>query len=173
MTTDNRILYGGPDIPLVDGDAKCLGEMIQRRFNANASKICFVGEAVTIVLLKILLSYSDCFQVDAHSGRTMTVGELYAHSVQLAEKLQLDGVGAGDVIGLCSENRAEFPVILFAAFFVGATVAPLNTSYIEGISVSLITVILMSFEKTMAFRRTHTRTEFIKTKYYFHNFVHR
>lgn len=62
----------------------------------------------------------------------MTVGELYAHSVRLAKKLHLDGIGAGDVIGLCSENRSEFPVVLFAAFFVGVTVAPLNTSYIEG-----------------------------------------
>lgn len=45
MTTENHILYGGPDVPLVHGDAKCLGEMIQRQFNANALKICFVGEA--------------------------------------------------------------------------------------------------------------------------------
>ncbi|KAG4067238.1 hypothetical protein HA402_000229 [Bradysia odoriphaga] len=110
MTTDSNILYGGPDIPLVHADAKCLGEMIQRKFNVNASKICFVN---------------------ADSGQTMTVGELYGRSIQLAKALRLDGVDAGDVIGLCSENRAEFPVVLFAAFFVGATVAPLNTSYIE------------------------------------------
>ncbi|XP_037030650.1 4-coumarate--CoA ligase 1-like [Bradysia coprophila] len=110
MSSDSHILYGGPDIPFMHSDAKCLGEMIQRQFNANGSKICFVN---------------------ADSGQTMTVGELYVRSIQLAKALRLDGVDAGDVIGLCSENRAEFPVVLFAALFVGATVAPLNTSYIE------------------------------------------
>lgn len=64
----------------------------------------------------------------------MTVGELHLRSIRLAKSLRFDGVAAGDVIGLCSENRADFSVVLFAAFLVGATVAPLNTTYIEGIN---------------------------------------
>lgn len=62
----------------------------------------------------------------------MTIKELHLQSVRLANSLQFDGIVAGDIIGLCSENRAEFPVVLFAAFLLGATVAPLNTTYIEG-----------------------------------------
>lgn len=51
-------------------------------------------------------------------------------SVRLAECLQASGViTGGDVIGLCSENRILFPVPMFACFFLGATLAPLNTSY--------------------------------------------
>lgn len=71
-------------------------------------------------------------QVNAASGQTMTVGELCLRSIRLARSLQIDGVVAGDVIGLCSENRVEFPVVLFAVFLLGATVAPLNITYIEG-----------------------------------------
>lgn len=84
----------------------------------------------------------------------MTVGELHLRSIRLAKSLQFDGVGPGHVIALCSENRAEFPVVLFAAFLVGATVAPLNTAYIEGIRKitivyvqlrSLITINLLNY----------------------------
>lgn len=63
----------------------------------------------------------------------MTVGELHLRSIRLAKRLRSDGVVPGDVIGLCSENRAEFPVVLFASFLVGATVAPINTTYVKGI----------------------------------------
>lgn len=62
----------------------------------------------------------------------MAIRDLHLQSVRLARSLQFDGVMEGDIIGLCSENRAEFPVVLFAAFLLGATVAPLNTTYIEG-----------------------------------------
>lgn len=40
-------------------------------------------------------------------------------------------VKEGDVIGLCSENRLEFPIIIFAIFCLGATVAPLNVTYTD------------------------------------------
>lgn len=39
------------------------------------------------------------------------------------------GVKEGDAIGIYSENRLEFPEVVFAAFCVGATVAPLNVTY--------------------------------------------
>lgn len=51
-------------------------------------------------------------------------------SIRLAKSLQLKfGVKEGDIIGLCSENRLEYPVIIFAALYLGATVAPLNVTY--------------------------------------------
>lgn len=52
-------------------------------------------------------------------------------TIELAECLKSVGVQKGDVIGLCSENRLEFPVPLFAAFCLGVTVAPLNLTYTE------------------------------------------
>lgn len=37
----------------------------------------------------------------------------------------------GDVIGLCSENRLEFPIVVFATICLGATLAPLNVTYTD------------------------------------------
>lgn len=79
----------------------------------------------------------------------MTVGELHLRSMRLAKSLRFDGVGVGDVIGLCSENRAEFPVVLFAAFLVGATVAPLNTTYIEGIHYSFYVIKIVDWNNAI------------------------
>ena len=41
------------------------------------------------------------------------------------------GVRENDVIGIVSENRLEFPVISFAAFYLGAIVSPINITYTE------------------------------------------
>lgn len=38
---------------------------------------------------------------------------------------------SGDVISICSENRIEFVISLHAILLLGATVAPLNLSYIQ------------------------------------------
>lgn len=58
--------------------------------------------------------------------------ELLEQSVRLAECLRtLAGIRVGDVIGIVSENRLEFPAVLFGALFVGATVAPINLTYSE------------------------------------------
>lgn len=52
-------------------------------------------------------------------------------TIELAECLKSVGLQKGDVIGLCSENRLEFPIPMFAAFCLGVTVAPLNLTYTE------------------------------------------
>lgn len=44
----------------------------------------------------------------------------------------LADVRVGDVVGIVSENRLEFPAALFASIFLGATVAPINLTYSEG-----------------------------------------
>lgn len=62
----------------------------------------------------------------------MTRTQVRLQVIRLAKSLStVYGVKEGDVIGLCSENRLEFPVIVFAAFCLGATVAPLNVTYTE------------------------------------------
>lgn len=52
--------------------------------------------------------------------------------IRLAKSLStVYGIKEGDVIGIFCENRLEFPVIVFAAFCLGATVAPLNATYTD------------------------------------------
>lgn len=41
------------------------------------------------------------------------------------------GIRSGDTIGLCSDNRIEFPYVLFGTQFLGATLAPMNITYTE------------------------------------------
>lgn len=66
-------------------------------------------------------------------------------TIELAECLKSVGVQKGDVIGLCSENRLEFPVPLFAAFCLGITVAPLNLTYTEREYLAFITMLNLFF----------------------------
>lgn len=52
--------------------------------------------------------------------------------IRLAKSLStVYGIKEGDVIGIFCENRLEFPVIVFAAFCLGACVAPLNVTYTD------------------------------------------
>lgn len=37
----------------------------------------------------------------------------------------------GDVIGICSENRLEYPILAYATFCLGATIAPMNVTYTD------------------------------------------
>lgn len=82
--------------------------------------------------LFLLLSFPFEFQIDGVSDTKLTRHDVRAQVIRLAKSLSsVYGVKEGDVIGLCSENRLEFPVIVFAAFVLGATIAPLNVTYTD------------------------------------------
>lgn len=49
----------------------------------------------------------------------------------LARVLYGAGVRQNDVISIISENRFEYPAIVFGAFYLGAVVAPVNITYTE------------------------------------------
>lgn len=74
---------------------------------------------------------NDSFQIDGVTSQELTFAELRTRSIRYAECLQHEGVGEGDVVGLCSENRIDFPCALLGAIYLGATVAPLNLTYSE------------------------------------------
>lgn len=62
----------------------------------------------------------------------MTARELKLKAIHLAKFLQKNfDVQPGDVLSICSENRFEVAITLNAAFFLAATVAPINHSYIQ------------------------------------------
>lgn len=66
------------------------------------------------------------------SDRKYTRAEIRCQVIRLAKSLStVYGIKEGDVIGIYCENRLEFPVIVFAAFCLGATVAPLNVTYTD------------------------------------------
>lgn len=52
--------------------------------------------------------------------------------IQLARCLQNNlNVKSGDVLSICSENSIEFAITIQAAFILGATVAPINHTYVQ------------------------------------------
>lgn len=50
----------------------------------------------------------------------------------MAKWFRLQGIKIGDNISINSENRLEFCIVPIAAWFVGATFAPLNPDYLPG-----------------------------------------
>lgn len=86
-----------------------------------------------ILLRKRLLRNGDNVAlVDGVYSSELRYLELLEKAVCLADALRSEiGVRSGDVVGIISENRLEFPVSLFAAFLLGATVAPINLTYTE------------------------------------------
>ncbi|MFF0085280.1 class I adenylate-forming enzyme family protein [Streptomyces canus] len=63
---------------------------------------------------------------DGH--RSLTNTQLLNRVRMAARQLQDLGIGPGDVVALQLTNRAEFVVLLFAAWRLGATVTPVNPS---------------------------------------------
>lgn len=62
----------------------------------------------------------------------MTCAQLRSKSIRLAERMsELFDIRAGDVVGICSENRLEFAISVYATILLAATVAPVNVLYTE------------------------------------------
>ncbi|XP_065073268.1 uncharacterized protein LOC135697456 isoform X2 [Ochlerotatus camptorhynchus] len=82
---------------------------------------------------RMRLNGNDVGLIDGVYGTELRYLELLEQTVRLAECLRtLADVRVGDVVGIVSENRLEFPAALFASIFLGATVAPINLTYTEG-----------------------------------------
>lgn len=113
MSDDNEknILYGGPDPPMIDNESKSLGEVILKKLAVNGNDVIFI---------------------DGFSDTKLTRTETRLQVISLAKSLSTEfGVKEGDVIGLYSENRLEFTIVIFAAFCLGATIAPINVTYTD------------------------------------------
>ncbi|XP_055700084.1 uncharacterized protein LOC129799858 [Phlebotomus papatasi] len=108
MTSPNKnILYGGPDPDITEGE-ESLGELVLKRCTHYSEQIVLI---------------------DGVTSEELKYRELKERSIRYAEIMHAEGLREGDVIGLCSENRLDFPCVLFGAFYLGVTVAPLNLTY--------------------------------------------
>jgi acyl-CoA synthetase (AMP-forming)/AMP-acid ligase II len=65
------------------------------------------------------------------TGKTITYAELLDKSLRLAAGFRDFGIKEGDSVGFSSENNMDFYVVVLATFFVGATIAPINPTYVE------------------------------------------
>jgi 4-coumarate--CoA ligase len=67
--------------------------------------------------------------VDGLSGKSLSASDLVDKSVQIARSLTAAGIRQGDVVSIMSENRFEFPFVLFGTIFTNAILAPINNTY--------------------------------------------
>ncbi|XP_058811880.1 uncharacterized protein LOC131676664 [Topomyia yanbarensis] len=105
------IISGGPEPQNITEGCGSLGAFLRNRMRINGNDVAII---------------------DGIYGTELRYLELLEQAVRLGECLRvLAGVKVGDVIGIVSENRLEFPPVLFASIFLGATVAPINLTYTE------------------------------------------
>ncbi|XP_050085376.1 uncharacterized protein LOC126571137 [Anopheles aquasalis] len=112
MEAEEKFIISGPPEPadFIESSGS-LGEFLYKRLLKN-------GDTTGII--------------DGVYSTELQYLELLEKAIRLAESLRRHAnLQSGDVMGVCSENRLEFPVVLYAAFFLGAAVAPINLTYTE------------------------------------------
>lgn len=108
MVFKNNIVHR-PDTNLFD-DELSLGHLIIRRLTDAGNRL---------------------MMVDGLTDEKMTANQLVTRSVDVAKALIAAGIRPGDVVSIISENRFEFPYILFATIFLNCACAPINATYSE------------------------------------------
>jgi 4-coumarate--CoA ligase len=104
------IFYGGPEPDDIGDGCRSLGEFFLKQLNKHGNKVALISGV---------------------TGEEVTFLQLKARVIRLAQVLRAAGIGKGDIIGIVSENRIEFPVTLFATLLCGATAATVNLTYSE------------------------------------------
>ncbi|XP_055548192.1 uncharacterized protein LOC129733475 isoform X2 [Wyeomyia smithii] len=68
-------------------------------------------------------------KINAVTGETLSYTEILQQSLKVAHQLKNYHIGKGSIVAVISENRIEFPMVSFAAFFRNATIVPINPNY--------------------------------------------
>ncbi|KAG4075442.1 hypothetical protein HA402_015095 [Bradysia odoriphaga] len=114
MTTesDPYVIYGGDpsETDKVDPDCPSLGAMVMSDLQLGQDKPCFINGA---------------------TNEKWTYKDMLLKSSLYARVLYGAGIRQNDVVSIVSENRFEFPAIVFGAFYLSAVVAPINTTLTE------------------------------------------
>ncbi|XP_071447608.1 luciferin 4-monooxygenase-like [Hetaerina americana] len=113
MASEN-ILSGPPAVPLAD-PSKPLGEFLLEKLKTHGDGIA---------------------QVDAVTGKSHTYNEICTLSLRLAETMRYGRpetnrchLATGDIVGICSENTIDYCIPVLSSLYLGAAVAPINSSY--------------------------------------------
>ncbi|CAH0559648.1 unnamed protein product [Brassicogethes aeneus] len=88
------------------------------------------GSLGDLAILMLKSAEDNLIQVDANTNKKLRANELLSRAICIAKWFKQNGIGVGDSVTVSCENRLEFCIIPIAAFFVGATFAPINPDYI-------------------------------------------
>ncbi|CAO1315869.1 unnamed protein product [Diamesa serratosioi] len=146
ITINSNIIYGGVADGVLNKPWASLGEMILSDLRNGDKRDLFVNGL---------------------TNQSIKYNELRNQSVSIAKSMHFAGVHKNDVIGIVSENRSEFPMISFAAFYLGAIVTPINFTYTDRELIHALTlskprfvfVSLIASEKMISIAKTMTFIE--------------
>jgi len=71
------------------------------------------------------------------TGEQLMMETFLQKSYNLAAELQDLGCNRSTIIGIMSENRLEYPIVMLAAMLTGATLTGYNPIYVAGKSLEL------------------------------------
>nr|XP_040221442.2 uncharacterized protein LOC120948797 [Anopheles coluzzii] len=108
--SERFVLYGGDLRNSIEAGCNSVGELIVKRLYRNGDEVALI---------------------DGVSGATLTYHQILAHSLKLANRFHRLGIKRNSVVGICSENSVQFPIITFATLMLGGTVLPINYGYSE------------------------------------------
>ncbi|CAO1369203.1 unnamed protein product [Diamesa tonsa] len=110
MTTiiNSNVIYGGDADDVMNTSWVSLGEMLLSDLTNGDKRDLFVNGL---------------------TNQSIKYNELREESVITAKAMHFAGIKKNDVIGIISENRSEFPIIAFGAFYLGAI--EINFTYTE------------------------------------------
>ncbi|XP_059611754.1 uncharacterized protein LOC132258444 [Phlebotomus argentipes] len=110
MAEESFVIFGGPCPIDYTVNNESLAEYAFKSLKANGNEVAII---------------------DGASGEIITYSALLDRALTLLKYLQKKGIGSGDIIGICCENRLEFPVVALATIFAGATLSTLNPRYVN------------------------------------------
>lgn len=110
--TDPNVIYGGDPDEITRVDEKCpsFGAMVIEDLTLGGDKPCFINGI---------------------TNETWTYKDLLQQSSLMARVLHGAGVRQNDVIAIVSENRLEYPAVVFGAIYLGVIVTPSSVTYTE------------------------------------------
>ncbi|KAG4068216.1 hypothetical protein HA402_008857 [Bradysia odoriphaga] len=110
--TDPNVIYGGdPEVTTrVDENCPSFGAMVLEDLGLGEDKPCFINGI---------------------TNEIWTYKDMLDKTTLLARVLHGAGAKQNDVIAIVSENRFEYPAVVFGAIYLGVIVAPCSVTYTE------------------------------------------
>lgn len=84
-----------------------------------------------LIIKRLTNAGNRIMMIDGINDEKLTAHQLVTRSIEVAKGLLVAGIRPGDVVSIISENRFEFPYILFGTMFLNCTCAPINATYNE------------------------------------------
>ncbi|GAB0097771.1 luciferin 4-monooxygenase [Sergentomyia squamirostris] len=74
---------------------------------------------------------NKCAIIEGNTGESISYSQILEKSLTLVKFFKSRGIERGDVVQICSENRIEYAIVVFATILHGAVLSTANPGYTE------------------------------------------